>query len=140
MIRQIDIEDLLPTRQPSKRDPVKAILSPAPASAGIAACLECGHSFSPRTDAQEFCSADCRRAWNNRRATRGAELYDWWMSFRIERVGRHFKVLCRLAARWRAEDKAQRQGRRSWGRPEDRLKRDPSLLAEIHTIRRTPQS
>jgi len=49
------------------------------------ACRECGVAFeTTRTDAY-FCATACRKTWNNRRATRGAQLYDAAMQWRTER-------------------------------------------------------
>jgi len=136
MPHQIDIEDIAPTGQASKRMTGKSPPTPLPVSPGTptGSCLECGSTYAPRTATQEFCCSACRRAWNNRRAVRGAELYDWFMAFRVQRIGAHFKLMCRLVTRWRDEDKAQRHGRRSWGNPQDRLDRDPSLLAEVRKV------
>ena len=42
-------------------------------------CKECGKQFTPRQYNGEFCCTECRRDFNNRRATRGAMLYDLMM-------------------------------------------------------------
>lgn len=39
-------------------------------------CLECGKIFEPRQHNADFCGSVCRKKFNNRRATRGAVLYD----------------------------------------------------------------
>ena len=62
---------------------------------------------------------------------RGAEIYDWFMAFRIERRGDCFKTLCRIASEMRADDRAERAGRRSWITPEDRIKANPSILGTV---------
>lgn len=46
-------------------------------------CTECGNAFQSRQYNAEFCGTECRRTFNNRRATRGAALYDLLM---IEKV------------------------------------------------------
>lgn len=83
-------------------------------------CLECGEAFPRRRSDAEFCGRKCVRAWNNRRMTRGAELYDLLMVARFDRErATKFKVwrtINRLAAHFREEDKARRDGRRSWRR------------------------
>jgi len=98
------------------------------------ACLECGAAYVPATAEAEFCSAHCRMAFNNRRAKRGAELYDLFMALRHDRaVATTFKVwrlLNRLAAGFRAEDVTERAGRRSWRPPAEILARRPYLTAE----------
>lgn len=42
-------------------------------------CLECKGTFTSRQFTADFCRATCRRAFNNRRAQRGAALYDLLM-------------------------------------------------------------
>lgn len=42
-------------------------------------CLECKGSFTSRQFTSDFCCAACRRTFNNRRAQRGAALYDLLM-------------------------------------------------------------
>jgi len=44
-----------------------------------ATCRECGGTFSAKSYNMDFCGADCRRVFNNRRMTRGAVLYDLLM-------------------------------------------------------------
>ena len=81
-------------------------------------CRECGHSFMPRRADAAFCAPACKRAFNNRRATRGAELYDLFLASRFDRqdpaVDGVWSVLCRMAHVWRAQDEAERAGRKSW--------------------------
>lgn len=98
------------------------------------ACLECGAPHASPIAEAEFCSNRCRMAFNNRRAKRGAELYDLFMALRHDRaVATAFKVwrlLNRLAAGFRAEDVAERAGRRSWRSPAVILVRRPHLADE----------
>lgn len=39
-------------------------------------CLECHGSYTSRQFSSDFCCTACRRTFNNRRAQRGAALYD----------------------------------------------------------------
>lgn len=67
-----------------------------------------------------FCGTRCKREVNNRQATRGAAAYPFIMAVRYDRseAAKHkaWGALCQLAAQWRDEDKAEREGRRSWHR------------------------
>ena len=81
-------------------------------------CLECGGSFAARRREAEFCCDACRKAFHNRRLTRGAELYDLLMLHRFERdtardMGAQ-SLMNRMASVWREEDRKTRSGRRSW--------------------------
>ena len=84
--------------------------------------LECGTSFRASVKSAEFCGQQCRKVFNNRRQTRGADLYDLLMSLRYEREaskrepGRPsvFTMLCRMARDFRDEDREKRSGRKSW--------------------------
>lgn len=91
-------------------------------------CAECGALFTPRQDGQLFCSCDCNKAFQNRRAVRGAELYDVFMALRFERDKAKSEALwtlcCSLARHYRDEDKHTRAGRKSWN-IESALKRIP---------------
>lgn len=81
-------------------------------------CNECGETFQAKRREAEFCGDKCRKAYHNRRMTRGAELYDMLMTMRFDRG--HAKDeqlwshLCAVASAYRDADKAQRGGRRSW--------------------------
>ena len=82
-------------------------------------CVECGGEI--KADARreaEFCCTPCRQSFNNRRAMRGAELYDLFMSQRFDRAKAGEKgawsVMCGLASAYRNADRAKRAGRRSW--------------------------
>ena len=63
----------------------------------------------------DFCRPQCRRAFNNRRAVRGAELYDLVMAHRFDRAtARDLGVLAlinRAASIFREEDRRERGGR-----------------------------
>lgn len=45
----------------------------------MASCLECGKDFRRRGHNGTFCGGVCRRVFNNRRALRGALIYDLTM-------------------------------------------------------------
>lgn len=87
-------------------------------------CLECGAEI--QSQRATFCSVACRKEFNNRRAQRGAELYDLWMANNYERGLRSeglLSVMSNLARAYRASDQKRRAGRRSWNAKEtlDRL-------------------
>lgn len=81
-------------------------------------CLECGASLAGRDKRAEFCGNACRKAWNNRRLLRGAELVDVVMAGRFERADNPdwMAEVSRLASAFRDADKARRNGRRSWAK------------------------
>lgn len=99
------------------------------------ACLECGVPFASGVAGAEFCGNACRMAFNNRRSKRGAEIYDLLMALRHDRhtatVLKVWTLLSRCAAIYREEDRAERDGRRSWRHPSEILARRPYLKAEI---------
>ncbi|HSH41625.1 MAG TPA: hypothetical protein VK973_05805 [Arenicellales bacterium] len=107
-------------------------------SAGGATCLECAAPLrddSPHADRADFCGTPCRRAFNNRRAQRGAAFYDLIMALRYQRdEATELKVwrqINRLAAAYRDEDMHERGGRPSWRPPRTVLMRMPWLRAEV---------
>ena len=81
-------------------------------------CNECGEPYRPGRADQFFCATSCRMAFENRRMIRGKEIYDLFMIMRYERgiarVRGIWAIACRLAQQWKAEDDAERGGRRSW--------------------------
>lgn len=106
------------------------------------ACLECGGPYTPRQADAEFCGPVCRKAWNNRRLVRGAELYDLVMALRWDRAVAStlhvFTALSRMAAGFRREDVEQRGGRRSWAPPARIIARKPYLRGEALSQKRRP--
>lgn len=83
-------------------------------------CRECGAELAPlglRPNAS-FCCTAHRKEWNNRRAVRGAELYDLLMANRYERdVAKQrgvWTIATNLTRAYRDSDVALRQGRKSW--------------------------
>ena len=69
-------------------------------------CPECGERFQTARLDQHFCSKPCRKAWNNRRQTRGAQIYDLAMKYRDQRSKGDFADLTHLIDRFLREDKA----------------------------------
>lgn len=98
-------------------------------------CRECGTGFDAYNRGNGFCSTACRKTFNNRRATRGAEIYDLFMATRFEREKSAalglWTVLCFVASEHRQDDLDKRGGRNSWRPPEEILAEKPSLKAEL---------
>lgn len=85
-------------------------------------CIECSGPFESRQYNASFCGDACKRTFNNRRAKRGAILYDLVMieafapsAFEANSLAnRHAE----LVAKWRDED--EKAGRkRTWKRAHD---------------------
>jgi len=81
-------------------------------------CVECGERFDTNVRAAKACTTACRKAFNNRRALRGAEMYDLMMKYRYDRKAASqdgtWSQLCALATAARASDHTLRAGRISW--------------------------
>lgn len=81
-------------------------------------CRECGAAFTARSAKARFCSTTHEKAFNNRRMTRGALLYDLFMASRYNPENMSAtelrSIYQRIGMRFRDEDKAQRGGRASW--------------------------
>ena len=106
----------------------------------IQTCRECGNEFeSPRES--QFCGTKCRKAFNNRRATRGAVLYDMMMEHRYNRASGDASevrgAMYALVAEWRAEDREQRAGRTSWLDPRNWLAQNSWLRSLRMAHRKT---
>lgn len=90
-------------------------------------------------DHAKFCSTKCKTDWNNRRKSRGADIYDLWMAMRYCReeakVLGVWKEMCRLSEQWNAEDKAA--GRVTFEQPAVVLTRlmDTGRLPRARTMR-----
>ncbi len=110
--------------------PTQSAVPPARQKNRVHGCAECGADASR---AASFCGDACRHAFNNRRRVRGAEIYDLFMALRFERrLGTAlglFQAICRLASDFRAEDRASRDGRKSWRHPRTVLSERPHLKA-----------
>lgn len=81
-------------------------------------CAECGKEFTSPKPHAEFCCQPCRKDFNNRRAMRGAQLYDLFMTMRFDRKTAADKqvwsVMCAVASAFRDGDRHARAGRKSW--------------------------
>jgi hypothetical protein len=83
-------------------------------------CRECGEKFTSNRAEAESCSTVCRKAYNNRRAVRGAILYDIMMCKRFGRKDMKLgekearKLIDNLTSAYRRADKHYRKGRKSW--------------------------
>jgi len=106
-------------------------LDAAPREASEFECLECGLVSERKAANAEFCCTHCRKTWNNRRAMRGAELYDLVMVWRFDRTRSKalsiWTLLCRLATQFCREDVQHRAGRRSYSAAEHVIDRKPHL-------------
>ena len=99
------------------------------------ACLECGEPCGSRARRADFCSSPCRKAFNNRRMTRGAELYDLVMANRYDRelateLG-VYTLITRMTLKFHEQDEKERAGRKSWRHPKTIIRRHPYLKAEV---------
>lgn len=99
-------------------------------------CRECGLSLEGLGLRQGavFCKPEHRKAWNNRRMIRGAELYDLVMAIRYERdfasQRNLMTVMSNLARAYRDADNALRDGRQSWNVEETLARLPMSFGAE----------
>lgn len=89
-------------------------------------CKWCGAAYTLTARAYDhqrsaFCSTAHKTAFNNLRLSRSVQLYDLFMANSFERgaperkSGQLRRAMGRLASRWRDEDHAARDGRKSWG-------------------------
>jgi predicted nucleic acid-binding Zn ribbon protein len=103
---------------------------------GVRRCLECG---GPCETKGEFCSRACRDDFGNRRKRRGEKLYDLFMALRWDRENATrlgvWRTLNRMSSDFRAEDRAERDGRRSWRRPSEVLADRPDLKSVVVRVR-----
>lgn len=99
-------------------------------------CRECGNAVggAPAPRMREYCSTACRKAFNNRRYIRGAQLLDLLMTDYTDRThparknGLLQKAARRLLSRWRDEDRAA--GRAHCGDVNALLRNDPPLTKD----------
>lgn len=76
----------------------------------VRCCRECNtplpETLKPNAT---FCGVPCKANWNNRRKSRGSDLYDLWMAMRYERDDAKslsvWEEMCRLSEGWRDEDR-----------------------------------
>lgn len=89
-------------------------------------CRECGAEIAPQKGAgapKQYCRPECKRTWQNRKALRGRELYDFVMAWRFERDRTDMLgQLTRLASAYRDADNALRKGRKSWNAEEAQMR------------------
>ena len=76
-------------------------------------CQECGDKYAATKSSSKFCSTGCRKIFNNRRAQRGALMYDAFMGMRYDRkaakeAGIDYTFMCRIGEMFNAEDKGRR--------------------------------
>lgn len=97
-------------------------------------CRECGASL-PTTSSSSFCGKSCRKTYNNRRAMRGAQLYDLFMASRYDRINAQelgvWTYACRMGEAFRDEDVRDREGRPSWRNPKEVLDNRTDLKARV---------
>jgi hypothetical protein len=83
-------------------------------------CRECGKALD-NTKPSFFCDTGCRVSWRNRRASRGADLYDLFMAMRYDRTEAKelglWNLMCRMASSWHEED--LEAGRQSYFSPRE---------------------
>jgi len=120
---------------PTASSPSKREASAAGAtSPGRRVCRECGVAF-PASGARDFCRDVCRRSFHNRKAQRGAQLFDLVMALRFERKrAKEFgawSLMCRMASAFRQQDTSERAGRRSWDDIADARARNARFLAAV---------
>lgn len=88
----------------------------------ITHCRECGLELKDKKPGALFCTPEHRKAFNNRRMIRGAEMYDLIMAQNYERELRSplelQTLISRLARAARDSDKFLRDGRKSWNAQE----------------------
>ena len=94
-------------------------------------CHECGTQYETVKQDARFCGTKCRKSYNNRRAVRGAELYDLFMASRYDRewADQH-KIRSKMAAMaclWNQQD--HQRGFKSWQRPVAWLRDNGTRLA-----------
>jgi len=98
-------------------------------------CAECGGVYSRSRVTEDFCSTRCRKTFNNRRAVRGAALYDLFMIMRNERgfAKAHgvWNLMCRLAMYWKESDEESRDGRKTWRNPKDAIQQHSWARATV---------
>ena len=79
-------------------------------------CAECGSEFHSKQGGARYCSTACRKAFNNRRMVRGAQLYDAFMAIRYDReiaaeLGCDRTFLSRMGEMFRREDVQSGKGK-----------------------------
>lgn len=108
----------------------------------MATCRECGKDYELRTGRGRpnriFCQRSCSVAHSNRRAQRGALIYDLMAIMRYQRADATrlgiWATLCRVMQEFRTEDTDMRDGRQSWDDLADIMDKVTHLryLAKVH--------
>lgn len=70
-------------------------------------CRECGHPFHARRLDEQYCRAECRRAYHKRRIARALELYDLAYNWRRTRAKGGFADLCQILDEHIRQDRAR---------------------------------
>src|SRR6266446_3597932 len=85
-----------------------------PASLKQKKCRECGGAYMAQRATREFCRSACRKAFQNRVALRGVDLFHLFMSMRFDRANAEaegvWSLMCRLAASYKEQDDRERGG------------------------------
>lgn len=101
-------------------------------------CLECRAPIiqPSRGGEKRFCCHAHRKAFNNRRSMRGAQMYDLFMAMRYDRQAASdagvWGYICRMAEQWHDEDVAA--GRASFGDWREFMVSNPALNPSV-TVR-----
>lgn len=74
-----------------------------------ATCRECSDKYEAQKAASKFCGSKCRKTFNNRRALRGAQIYDMMMGLRFDRkgaadAGLDYTAVCALVKKFADQD------------------------------------
>ena len=106
-------------------------------------CPECGAAVTQpkRGQRRQFCCDAHRRAFNNRRQMRGAQLADMFMALRYDRDAANeagvWGFMCRMAEAWRNEDREA--GRESFGDYQkfmaENMHLNPSAVVRLPSMR-----
>ncbi len=108
-------------------------------------CRECGIAYTPRTGRGRpnvvFCSRPCSVKHMNRRASRGALIYDLFAVMRYDRENAKrlgvWATMCRVMQEMREQDIAERDGRQSWDDLKDVMQKTTHLRYVARVFDRT---
>lgn len=68
-------------------------------------CRWCGEPYVPVDLKQEFCSPEHKKLWMNLAMTRGMQLYELVMEWRLLRRNNLISAVCALVSRWMWDDR-----------------------------------
>jgi hypothetical protein len=98
-------------------------------------CRECGAAYEAQRTTREFCGTACRKAFHNRAALRGVDLFHLFMSMRFDRANAEaegvWSLMCRLAASYKEQDHRERDGRKSFDDVAKVRERNPHLNSTV---------